>query len=267
MDLMENISAELDTPLGASRISAETYQTVYSSPFADSIFFRRDHRFVAESRDIDCFGNFWSFAFSNFEPQQAFCKTRGKLIEISGPTAVWTPPYSVIDWNLKPGVFRWYAFMSKAPVPADLPKVATLISLPESFVTPLKAEDIFSLVRNASSSSVSVEKEEAPSAVAAKTKLKLQQNLGSSQSLTEIAQELGYSHAVMTRLFKKNFEISPVEYRARCRIMESMILLMLREKNVTDAGFEVGFADCSAFFRQFKRQTLVSPSQFLEHNK
>jgi len=262
MDLTGNVSEKLDMPHGASRISAETYQTFHGSPFADTIFFRRDHRFVTNSRDIDCFGNFWSFAFSNFEPQQVFCKTRGKMIEISGPVAVWTPPYCVIDWNMKPGIFCWYAFMSKAPIPRDLPNVATLIPLPEDFEMPLNAEDIFSLVRNSTGSSI-VEKEEAPSAVAAKTKLKLQQNLGNSQSLTEIANELGYSHAVMTRLFKKNFEISPVEYRTRCRIMESMVLLMLREKNVTQAGFEVGFADCSAFFRQFKRQTLVSPSQFL----
>ncbi|MGZ5279610.1 MAG: helix-turn-helix domain-containing protein [Pseudobdellovibrionaceae bacterium] len=250
-------------PLDALKVSAETYQTVYSSPFKDSIFFRRDHRFTSSTRDIDCFGNFWSFSFSKFGPQQAFCKTRGEMIEIVGPVGVWTPPYSVIDWNMQPGVLRWYAFMSKTQIPTDLPKVATLVSLPENFVTPSKIEDIFSIVRNAASSA-NVEKEEAPSSVAAKTKLKLQQNLGSSQSLAGIAQELGYSHAVMTRMFKKNFEISPVEYRTRCRVMESMVLLMLRENNVTQAGFEVGFEDCSAFFRQFKRQTLVSPSRFLE---
>lgn len=247
---------------GSAQVSAQTYQTVYSLPFADSIFLRREHKFASYSKEIDCYGDFWAFAFSNFSPGQVFCKTAGKLVEVVGPAAVWTPRYSVIDWNLNPGAICWYAFMSKTPVPDDLPKAATLLKLPENFVVPQNAEDIFSLVRNASGV-VNVEKAESPSAVAEKVKLKLQQNLGSGSSIAEIARELGYSHSVMTRLFKKNFEISPVDYRSRCRIMESMVLLMLREKNVTEAGFEVGFEDCSAFFRQFKRQTQVSPSQFL----
>ena len=263
MELTTNLSEKLDKPQGTATITAETYQTVYSSPFADSIFLRRDHRFVQAAREIDCYGNFWAFPFSNFARGQVYCQTRGKLIEVAGPAAMWTPNYSIIDWQMQPGDIRWYAFMSKAPVPADLPKVATLISLPENFSIPKSAEDIFSLVRNAKNPII-VEKEESPNSVATKTKLKLQQNLGSSISVAEIAKELGYSHSVMTRLFKKNFEISPVDYRSRCRIMESMVLLMLREKNVTEAGFEVGFEDCSAFFRQFKRQTQVSPSQFLQ---
>ena len=262
MELKQNLPNELDKQQGIATITAETYQTVYSSPFADSIFLRRDHQFSQNAREVDCYGNFWAFPFSTFNPGQVYCKTQGKLIEVTGPAAVWTPNYSMIDWNLAPGQIRWYAFMSKAPVPTDLPKVATLISLPEDFTIPKSAEDIFALVRNASNP-ITVEKEEAPSSVATKTKSKLQQNLGSSISLAEVAEELGYSHSVMTRLFKKNFDISPVDYRSRCRIMESMMLLMLREKNVTEAGFEVGFEDCSAFFRQFKRQTQVSPSQFL----
>jgi AraC-like DNA-binding protein len=262
MNLDQDILPEIDLKTGAAQISAETYQTLYSSPFEDSIFLRRDHFFANGAREIDCYGNFWSFVFSTLGPGQVFCKRLGKMIEISGHSAVWTPPYSVVDWNLKPGTLRWYGFMSKAQIPSDIPQKAMLISLPENFKIPKSSEEVFSLVRN-STNKIIIEKEEFPSAVSAKTKLTLQQTLGSNLSLAQIADQLGYSHAVMTRLFKKNFDISPVDYRSRCRIMESMVLLMLREKNVIEAGFEVGFEDCSAFFRQFKRQTQVSPSKFL----
>lgn len=254
---------KLDIQGGAGKVSAETYQSTYCSPFADTIFLRRDHRFSQRAREIDCYGNFWCFAFSNFEPGQVYIKTRGRLIEASGPCALWTPRYSVIDWNLSPGAIRWYAYMSKYSEPSDLSHTAKLIRLTDDFVPPSSLETVFDLVRNATDVE-DVEKVEDASSVAVRTKEKLSEYLGAGSSLQDIARELGYSPSVMTRYFKRNYELSPVDYRSRCRVMESMVLLLLREKNVTQAGFEVGFEDCSSFFRQFKRQTQVSPSQFLE---
>jgi AraC-like DNA-binding protein len=254
---------DFDIELGAGLVTAETYQTLYCSPIADTIFLKRDHSFKENSREIDCYGNFWTFAFSNFSSDQVYLKTGGKFTEVVGPCALITPPFSIIDWNMRPGQIRWYAFMSKAPYPTDMPQLASFFQLPENFVVPQTAHEIFSLIRNAPDLKI-VEKQEAISSVALRTKQKIQETLGDTESLLSLAEELGYSHSVMTRYFKKNFEISPIDYRSRCRIFESMLLLMLREKNVTQAGFEVGFEDCSAFFRQFKRQTRVSPSQFLE---
>ncbi len=64
-------------------------------------------------------------------------------------------------------------------------------------------------------------------------------------------------------LFKAAFGQSPHQYLIGLRIEAAMRLLALGHASVLEVAEAVGFADCTSFFRNFRRRVGVSPRAFL----
>lgn len=60
---------------------------------------------------------------------------------------------------------------------------------------------------------------------------------------------------------KKDFGITPVEYRSRLRI-SSAIEHLVYGTTILETSFSVGFNDLSRFYKQFKKITLLSPGKY-----
>ena len=78
--------------------------------------------------------------------------------------------------------------------------------------------------------------------------------------IADIAHELGVSHAHLTRQFKRDFGLTPIDYLHHVRVSEAMGKLSLGEAAI-DIGYDVGFNDTTRFYKDFKKVTGTSPGK------
>ena len=71
--------------------------------------------------------------------------------------------------------------------------------------------------------------------------------------LNELAIIAGVSEQHLCRLFKKNFQLRPMEYLAQVRVQHAKDLLVYSNKTIGEISDETGFQDGSYFSEVFKR--------------
>jgi len=75
-----------------------------------------------------------------------------------------------------------------------------------------------------------------------------------------------YSTHYLSRVFKRKYGCSPMEYLIQIRMNQAKFLLNERDVTVRDIAYSVGYADMYYFSRLFKKQTGETPAQFKMHN-
>ena len=80
-------------------------------------------------------------------------------------------------------------------------------------------------------------------------------------SRQDMARQLGLSERYLTRCFRKEMGIKPVEYLNRYRLKEAKIMLGTGA-NVTQTALAVGFSSVSYFTRLFEKEVGVSPGAY-----
>lgn len=260
MEKLELTSA--DVSKSESR-TFEVHGSKYLSQFhrgADGlVWFDRTHHYDEPYTQTDVFGRFWSVAVLPVGPSVSISR-HGQLIEVHGTAACFIPPFSIIKWHLPQGLLKFTVYLSRDPLPAHMPKEPVWIHwAPEN--RPDTTAALLTVVEQ-SAKKIPVGKEETISAVALKTKSLIDQTFAEDLSMADAGQQLGYSHSVMTRAFKKCYGIPPIEYRNRLRVFESMSVMVLNGQGVAKTAAEVGFKDLSRFNKNFRRQIKAVPSQF-----
>ncbi|WP_046866980.1 helix-turn-helix domain-containing protein [Microvirga massiliensis] len=90
----------------------------------------------------------------------------------------------------------------------------------------------------------------------------MQRDLASNTPIDELAKSLGYGHSQLYALFKREFGMSPNDYRQRLRIKRCCTLLLRTNRAVTDIALELGFGSSQYFARVFKKYVGVTPSEY-----
>lgn len=86
-------------------------------------------------------------------------------------------------------------------------------------------------------------------------------NLDHNISLGDIATYTGYNSTYISRIFKKEFGITPHAFMLNQKINISQKML-LKNNLIVDVASEAGFYDQSHFVRNFKRVFAISPSEY-----
>lgn len=81
--------------------------------------------------------------------------------------------------------------------------------------------------------------------------------------MEQLAHALGFNLAVIDRAFKSYFDLSPISYRNRMRVLDAAHRLLLGQNSVTDVALEVGFGGLANFNKQFKKFMKVPPSEYI----
>src|SRR5947209_14935184 len=81
-------------------------------------------------------------------------------------------------------------------------------------------------------------------------------------SLGRLATQAGLSRFPFQRLFKAATGVSPSRYHIDLRMEEGRRLLRETKMSVVDVALEVGYANPSHFARLFRRETVLSPSDY-----
>lgn len=80
--------------------------------------------------------------------------------------------------------------------------------------------------------------------------------------LNELAKIAGVSEQHLCRLFKKNFQLRPMEYLAQVRVQHAKDLLVYSNKTIGEISDETGFQDGSYFSVVFKRYENMTPGEY-----
>jgi AraC-like DNA-binding protein len=84
------------------------------------------------------------------------------------------------------------------------------------------------------------------------------------EGLDELAERLEVSKAHLIRTFTKKTGISPGKYITRVRIEYAKLLLQDEESSISYVAESSGFANANYFAKVFRRETGMSPTEYLE---
>lgn len=100
----------------------------------------------------------------------------------------------------------------------------------------------------------------AASPLSRKARSLIASNYRADVSIAEIAARLGVSHAHLTRQFKRDYGLTPIDYRHRLRVSDAMSRLSQGDE-ILDVGYDVGFNDTKRFYEDFRKVTGTSPGK------
>lgn len=223
------------------------------------VWFDRIHRFDQPRTVIDVFGPFWTFSILPLGQSVSFSRN-GAITKIPGAAAGFLPPFSIVKWHLPEGIVKFRAHISRAPVPHSISREPFWFPWTEEKLPETVAEIVSIVERSHPRAPLGLQ--ESVSAVATKTKRLIDETFKSDLTLFELGSQLRFSHAVMTRSFKKCYCMSPVEYRNNLRTIDAMVELALSGEPVAKTAMNVGFNNVSHFNKIFLRLINAVPSQF-----
>jgi AraC-like DNA-binding protein len=172
---------------------------------------------------------------------------------------LFVPPFAIVEFELHRAEYYLRTLVSVGDVPKSLPD-APVVFKPHRWRCPRSLEEICQFIEEGRGF-ISVNRAPTPSPLSARIKEIIDRTYMTSKRLSEIAEELRTAPATMSRYFKRDYGISPVQYRRQVRIMDSMVRL-LKGEPIKDVFQEVGFEDVSRFYRQFAACFCVPPGQY-----
>lgn len=213
---------------------------------------------------VDAFGPCWGLMIGSLPRKKVAVRRDGHWHWLEGNVACYLPPFSVVEWRIEPGVYRSRAIFSIAKPQDDWPRKAVAVSLPT--LTERSTPDALLPMLFEASNSHEIARADVAARVAPSAKLMIDQTFDQGVSLAEIARQLGVAPATLSRSFHHCYGITPVQYRTRIRLYDS-IRRLVRGIPVTETSLDVGFNDLSLFIKQFKRELSTPPGTFSCHHR
>lgn len=94
------------------------------------------------------------------------------------------------------------------------------------------------------------------------------ENLHRDILLDDISFVTSYSKSYISKVFKKTYGMTPCFFIKKQKIKKSKKLIMMdRNKSLSDIASEVGFYDQSHFIKNFKKIEGITPSQYKKFQK
>lgn len=94
----------------------------------------------------------------------------------------------------------------------------------------------------------------------------IQEHYHETISMETMANWFHYSTHYLSRVFKRKYGCSPIEYLIQTRMNRAKYLLSETDVTIREVADSVGFTDMYYFSRLFKKQTGATPAQFKMHN-
>ncbi|MBQ4557636.1 MAG: helix-turn-helix transcriptional regulator [Clostridia bacterium] len=82
----------------------------------------------------------------------------------------------------------------------------------------------------------------------------------------DLARLADMSTVYFRKMFTKRYGVSQMKYISNIKIETSKNMLLSNSLTVSEIAEEVGFSSVYSFLRIFKRQTCLSPTEFLKKN-
>lgn len=241
-------------------VDSDSYHHEFHALSDHELFFDRSQSYPFNHTEVDVYADFWSFLFSHIPEKGIRLTHQGQNVDISGKIGILIPPHTVVRWQVRASHLHWFAYSNCRPYPASFPKELTvyhLTDLPQE-VSPQWISDL--IKTHPQSWSVQSPR---PNPYAKALKQILDKEYKDNKSLSAYASDLGISKEWLIKYFKKSYDITPIVYRNKKRVMETMVSLHLEKEKIVNLSSKVGFNDLKQFNSLFKKVIRATPSQFL----
>jgi len=245
------------------KVTAESYTHEFHFLSKHEVFFDRQQNYRPNYKYVDVFGDFWCFLFAKI-PQNSVSVTLGEnTLAVEGKVGILVPPHSIVQWTVQHPQLHWFAYSNNAPYPHSFPNDITVYKLTEipEIVSPAW---ITQLVLDHNDTTTLKFFGINPYALKLKALLDIEYKL--NRPLNEYSTELGLSKEWLIKYFKKSFGITPVDYRNKKRIMETLFLLHVENEKIVDLSQSMGFNDLKHFNALFKKAISLPPSKFISRD-
>lgn len=90
----------------------------------------------------------------------------------------------------------------------------------------------------------------------------LEQMMPDPPGIFKLSRKVGLDHTVLIRGFKEIYGHTPFEYLSKIRLQKAAELIASGEQNVTEAAFNVGYANLSHFAKIFRKEFGMNPKAY-----
>jgi AraC-like DNA-binding protein len=164
--------------------------------------------------------------------------------------------FSITDICFDNPRYHWCGFGDLEPFQESWMNRPAIFDM-QSDCCPADARELAELLRAKSGLQI-IEKNSCPSELSRKAKAIIDQTYNTEPSIAAAARRLGVSHPHLTRQFKKDYGLTPINYCHQLRASDAMTRLMMGER-IIDISLDVGYNDLGRFYKQFRKATNSSP--------
>lgn len=238
-------------------VQTVSYTSEWTKLAPNLISLKRKHLYSKNFETIDTFGDFNLYAYAYLNKGDLKIKVHDLEQEVYGLVSIFIPKFSIIHWKIfSPGI-EWNAFISRE---ALYPSKNNICIYKNALLSPKDTKEITRWLESEKMEFIFNQNME--SSVVKNIKNYIDINFQDSIEISDIAQKFNLSSSQLSKIFKNKYGLSPVEYRSKLRVFQSIYDLLTQEKEVVDIAFNSGFNDLSRFNKQFKKITNTTPSKF-----
>lgn len=95
----------------------------------------------------------------------------------------------------------------------------------------------------------------------------IEKNFKNNIMLQDVANELNFSNAYLSKRFKKDLGTNFNKYLTQRRIDEAKRMLIQTKMSINDIAFDIGYNEPNYFCKVFKKNEGITPTEYREKNK
>jgi AraC-like DNA-binding protein len=250
-------------------IKADHYQSFVHSKDGSSKVVRRCHRHPRPGLQVDVHGAYWSLGLFDFPAGAGLLQVAGKTLALEGLKLLFVPPFSVLHWKVFQSEINWtYLIVNQGLNPRHFsgPRLwcPEDLGLVEKDFWRITNEEILQRIEGALKTGESA-------ALAAhhcsqRFKNIIDGTFRESGKIQELGEKIGGNYSYLSRLFKRDFGLSPIQYRNQLRMIQASVDLLFEAPTVEVAKLKSGIEDSSYFYESFRKCLLAYPSDFRNSN-
>lgn len=188
----------------------------------------------------------------------------GQIHKLGTNQVLIIPPKKLVKWIYPKGLMEWLCYCILSNDINDLPQTCCIFPYDDHFVAESYSA-LLDIVRTGINSR-SILLASKPCSMTTKLSQFLNKNFSYNLSIMDIYQDLRLPSSSANFYFKKAYGLSPLQYRQKMRVFESLKLITHGYK-MLEVSKLMGFEDYSCFYKQFVSTLGVSPTDFNFHHE